>query len=266
MIVSAGASGAIFGVFGGLVGMLVAVRNEAPLMVLKPMARGLTAFLGYNLVFGLTVPNIDMSAHLGGLVMGIISGFVLTLSAKAPARLRPFARVLAIGGLLAVLMGAGVFATRAGVTRMRNQPEFVEYKAAPEFNAFIQSVKPLLVEFDHIQRQAGNTLADGRILPGEFSVLQSIAAASTSLNARLARVTPENADLETLKASLATMFQNQKNAIDQLLNFARTGDANHMEGQGGYLACQNAIQAAINEFQARRDQYLQKYKLTAQSK
>src|SRR5262249_52818307 len=51
-IVTAGASGAIFGVFGGLLGYLIVRHGEVPAAILRPMRSGVLGFLGYNLLFG----------------------------------------------------------------------------------------------------------------------------------------------------------------------------------------------------------------------
>jgi rhomboid protease GluP len=38
--------------------------------------------LGLNLVLGLSIPAIDVSAHIGGLVAGLIGGFVISKNPK----------------------------------------------------------------------------------------------------------------------------------------------------------------------------------------
>ena len=84
MAISAGASGAIFGVFGALLGFLAIRHREVPTAMLKPMRGGALAFVGYNTIFGLGVPGIDMAAHLGGLVTGFVCGLMLTAVTRAP--------------------------------------------------------------------------------------------------------------------------------------------------------------------------------------
>jgi len=74
--VSAGASGAIFGLYGGLLGFLVRHRNAIAPEALKSLRRGALTFVGYNIIFGLA-PGIDMAAHLGGLLTGFVLGLFL---------------------------------------------------------------------------------------------------------------------------------------------------------------------------------------------
>src|SRR5215468_8843832 len=77
-VVSAGASGAIFGLYGGLLGFLVQHRDSTSQAFLAPLRNNALAFVGYNLLFGAVQEGIDMAAHLGGLVGGLVCGFVLT--------------------------------------------------------------------------------------------------------------------------------------------------------------------------------------------
>ena len=74
--VSAGASGAIFGLYGGLLGFLLRHRHTIPAETLQPLRKGALTFVGYNIIFGLQ-PGIDMAAHLGGLAAGFLLGLFL---------------------------------------------------------------------------------------------------------------------------------------------------------------------------------------------
>ena len=96
--VSVGASGAVFGVIGGLIGFL-AWRRDIPLGPFARIRNSAIAFVGYNIVFGVgfnffsnmgaddgaTRVGIDMAAHLGGLVAGILCGLVLRARLLPPA-------------------------------------------------------------------------------------------------------------------------------------------------------------------------------------
>lgn len=76
VVVSAGASGAIFGVLGALLGFSVGGRGHVPGQILKGLQRNSLAFVGYNVLFGLMIPGIDNAAHLGGLFSGILLGAI----------------------------------------------------------------------------------------------------------------------------------------------------------------------------------------------
>ncbi len=68
---SAGASGAIFGLFGIFYGLLF--TNLFGVFQKGPLFKSFLTFLGLNLMFGLQ-GGIDNSAHIGGLVFGLICG------------------------------------------------------------------------------------------------------------------------------------------------------------------------------------------------
>jgi rhomboid protease GluP len=74
--VSAGASGAIFGLYGALLGYLARHRGSIPAESLASQRKGALTFIGYNLVYGLR-PGVDMAAHLGGLATGFVLGLFL---------------------------------------------------------------------------------------------------------------------------------------------------------------------------------------------
>ncbi|MBN8832735.1 MAG: hypothetical protein BGP01_05970 [Paludibacter sp. 47-17] len=76
-VVSAGASGAIFGLYGFFLALLVLVKKKDR-EVNSGMIASVLIFVGYNLIMGLA-GNIDNAAHIGGLISGFISGSVLTL-------------------------------------------------------------------------------------------------------------------------------------------------------------------------------------------
>ncbi len=110
-VTSAGASGAVFGVYGALVGFLLRQRGAVPRPVLDKLGKGAASFLIYNLVFGLQIEGIDMACHFGGLVGGFVCGLIagqplVGEAVIAKRRVRTLA-VLAFG---AVAVSAGAFA------------------------------------------------------------------------------------------------------------------------------------------------------------
>ncbi|MDQ3385490.1 MAG: rhomboid family intramembrane serine protease [Actinomycetota bacterium] len=67
---SAGASGAVFGLMGAAV---IGMRSRGA----DPMASGLPMLLGINLLLTFALPGISIGAHLGGLAVGAAAGAVL---------------------------------------------------------------------------------------------------------------------------------------------------------------------------------------------
>ncbi len=75
---TAGASGAVFGLMGATV---VGLRARGA----DPMATGLPMLLGVNLLLTFAIPGISIGGHLGGLVVGSAAGYLLFTSERAGA-------------------------------------------------------------------------------------------------------------------------------------------------------------------------------------
>ncbi|SRR5579862_97842 len=85
-VVSVGASGAIFGLFGMLF-VLAGLGDRRFLAVRRSMFSNAVFIIVINLALGFTIPGIDVSAHIGGLIAGCVLGliFFLTGGRAAPA-------------------------------------------------------------------------------------------------------------------------------------------------------------------------------------
>ena len=74
--VGIGASGAIFGIFGAVVGFALIHRHRMH-SEFKSFINSVGIILLLNLGIGLAFPNIDMSAHIAGMITGVIGGAVV---------------------------------------------------------------------------------------------------------------------------------------------------------------------------------------------
>jgi membrane associated rhomboid family serine protease len=72
--VGAGASGAVFGVYGALGAFLLRERGALPGPVLSQLSRFAIGFVIYNMLFSMTDSTIDAAAHVGGLLGGAAAG------------------------------------------------------------------------------------------------------------------------------------------------------------------------------------------------
>lgn len=75
--VSAGASGAIFGIIGAMVAFLSRNRKEFGERG-REHRRTLLIMIGLNIFLGITVPGIDNYGHMGGLISGLVLGWILS--------------------------------------------------------------------------------------------------------------------------------------------------------------------------------------------
>lgn len=98
-----GASGAVFGLMGALVVLQVRARQN-------PWRSGILGLVLVNLLFTFAVPGISVGGHLGGLVVGAVTGAVV-----------PFRRVPEQGDALrhTVLVGLGLLCLAAAVLAAR---------------------------------------------------------------------------------------------------------------------------------------------------
>ncbi len=113
---SAGASGAVFGIYGALIGFMLRQRQAVPEQVRRPILKGALAFAAYNLVFGFLMPGVDNAAHLGGLIGGLSLGTLVALPLDPATRHRlATGRLLRASLVLIAAIAAGVWAAlRAG--------------------------------------------------------------------------------------------------------------------------------------------------------
>jgi rhomboid protease GluP len=81
LTISAGASGAIFGMYGVFLAMLS--TNLIEKSARKALLTSIGIFVFYNLVNGMK-GGIDNAAHIGGLVSGLVIGYVFYPSLKKP--------------------------------------------------------------------------------------------------------------------------------------------------------------------------------------
>jgi rhomboid protease GluP len=83
MAVGAGASGAIFGLYGAVFGFLLIKRRTLNPVAMKSIGKSAGIFILYNVVYGSMSGTTDLSAHLGGLVAGFLAGMVLVRAQPA---------------------------------------------------------------------------------------------------------------------------------------------------------------------------------------
>lgn len=101
--VSAGASGAIFGLYGAL---LVALWRERHYLHPREFAWlfwGAAAFSVAVMAFGLLVPGIDNAAHIGGLVTGTLLGLTFYRPFRTATSIKRLTRLAAAGAATAAV-------------------------------------------------------------------------------------------------------------------------------------------------------------------
>jgi len=106
LTISAGASGAIFGMYGVFLAMLT--TNLIEKTTRKSLLTSIGIFVSYNLINGLK-GGIDNAAHIGGLISGIIIGYTILPALKKPDAKNLNLSIIGIQVLIVLMSSAVVY-------------------------------------------------------------------------------------------------------------------------------------------------------------
>jgi rhomboid protease GluP len=96
-----GASGAIFGLLGGVLGYSL---RSGTFSWQNPLIRQLLILTALNLYFGFSVPNISNTAHIGGLVGGAAFGWLTAPTVYSGKKLRAATPTIILFGAELILL------------------------------------------------------------------------------------------------------------------------------------------------------------------
>lgn len=102
--VSAGASGAIFGLAGITLVVGYRYRERIPANFKSAVGRGIVPFVLFNLLYGLSNKGIDSFAHIGGLLAGAALAFVVP-----PSRQNSSPELFSFGVVVPLMIILGAF-------------------------------------------------------------------------------------------------------------------------------------------------------------
>jgi rhomboid protease GluP len=108
--VSAGASGAIFGIVGALIATFALGRLHLPPKVVKSQLTTLVVVAVFNLAYGAAVPGLNNAAHMGGLITGGLMGAIIAITVRKGVEYRR-ARNITITVAVVILL-VGYFSVR----------------------------------------------------------------------------------------------------------------------------------------------------------
>lgn len=120
--VSAGASGALFGLFGALLFFGVNYKK----LFFKTMGRNVIFILVLNLFIGILIPNIDMGAHVGGLLTGFLASAIVSLPRKKNYKIT----ILSLIAYLVIIGGLSLF----GIEASENDPLYLLMQTEESIN------------------------------------------------------------------------------------------------------------------------------------
>jgi rhomboid protease GluP len=264
----AGASGAIFGVFGGLLAFLLVRHHDVPMVLLRQMRSSTLLFLVYNIGFGMLSTRIDMAAHLGGLISGFIAGlFLTTLSASARGTALFMRRAIAI----ALLIGGLVLVAQKGIAlaRMRllaNPLAIPHLDASPDaaslLNEFTTATHPISQGFDEITQKINPLLQSPRKADDQSKrLLAEQIARAEALRQQLNTIAVPNEEIQHLCNSLASAESHYITGLRALQQFLETQNPIHLSGGEGFSASLSAYQEDLDQFRTLRATYIQTHGL-----
>ena len=195
LVVSAGASGAVFGVFGCLLGYLLLSRGSIPTAVLKHIGTNALVFIGYNVYFAIGQEGIDMAAHAGGLGAGFLCGVTMRWSLAWRAAGMRWVGNVVVAGLGSLAIG---FAISNGL-------------------GHVADVQAAILRFAEVEQRVITKFNDSidQVVAGELSDSEHILFLDQQI------LTP----WRKARVSFATLHDipsEQKQLFDQLLNYMNT--------------------------------------------
>lgn len=163
-VISVGASGAIFGVYGAVLGYLMVRRHALPPAIVQQVGKNAGSFVVYNVLAGMLIPVIDTAAHVGGLLTGMLAGMAMQRPIPVPKTwsLNPLRYALAGG--IGLLLGIG---GHIAAGRVAADPELGKWKpttqqSAAVFNQFINESFVLVERVSQTESAIRNTMNELR--------------------------------------------------------------------------------------------------------
>lgn len=229
-VVSAGASGAVFGVFGALLAFLLRPGSQVPATILREHLGSTMAFVAYNLVFGIAHPGIDNAAHIGGLAGGFAMGFMLARPLTVEAR-----RDVALGEV-GVAAAAGIAIVAAMAWPLVHPSGGARAEMA--FRSAVQALETQ--EKDAVGRlnQAFTDAREGRLDDPALAARleKDVIPVWKDLRDRLASPRIEDPKLRSLQDAYVRYVDHRYRGLDQVASGIRAGDQGRIDAGQALLA------------------------------
>ncbi len=268
LVVGVGASGAIFGVIGALLAFLMLRRSAIPMTALKPLRTSTLLFVAYNLVPGFLSPRIDNAAHLGGLVVGFVSGLLMCRPWPVSHPTQGLRRqcILAVP-LIAGLLGVGLWVG----SEIRRSPEVTAInrqmmEAADSYNALVTWINPRLDRFDAISDES-LAVSDRLDKTGGRDAtarkrLEELILESDRLLSDTKGVIDANPEIEEIRRSLVTFVEEFVKVLKmRRRSIADPTDTSLVDGPEGYLVHLRRKNKAIDRYHSLDDDYVKRHEL-----
>jgi rhomboid protease GluP len=245
-VISAGASGAMFGLFGALLAYMTVERGSIPPATLNRLRVSSSTFVVYALFYGFVQSGIDNAAHFGGLAAGYAMGLCLARPLDGTAR----GGVTARRALLALMLAGVTLPTAALLTPDSSRVYRQAIELQKHFDAFSAEEKRLQSALQNVAEKSRTRTIDAAaaLLEIRTNLLPAWDAAVARLaDLELDRTAPARKDYELL-LRYATL---QRDGMKALADYLESGDPAYTPKVNELRA---AAAAALKEFQARQKQ------------
>jgi Tfp pilus assembly protein PilF len=239
--ISAGASGAIFGLAGALIASYKLGEFSLPHSVVAGTLRCTVAFVGYSIVIGVMSRRTDNSAHLGGLAGGAILGALI--ARVAPHRDAVASRVAIVALGVAALFGAGFWLNQAHGYEIR-------VSKANELLGKNQTDRAV-AELQEIVHHRPNLVSAHFALAHAYFIERQYPQAESELK-RVLELQPDNGGA-SYELGMAYLNQKQTAEAKEVFTKRLARNANDVDshyGLGVSLASEHNYEAAIKEYNA----------------
>ena len=244
---SAGASGAIFGLFGLLATFAFRYRKEIPKSISDQIKRQVIPLIAINLGIGFLIPMVDNSAHIGGLITGTLLGLIIPFKRPEEKSTPILWRSLQIICLVVIAVSfISVFrfydgpALRANNLTLRPGARVMEY-----FNGMDQGRQAFIDSVNMFIPILNNKKMD------RDRLTRAIAAADKGLQS-LDRLQPTKDKAEQYKQRLKDMLTREK---DYLERFARENQQSWSQAERE----QEELANGYKEFEKEYEEWLPGY-------
>ncbi len=231
--VSAGASGAIFGVAAAMLVAGLRYADQIPENLQKAFGTGMLPFIAFNLYYGFALGGIDNYAHVGGALAGVVCGWVLHPHQEGRRDTRLAAGLLM--GTVLLCFGLQYRAVNSHERDLRRATDLFRAGRLTEAASLTND----------LQKKGSK---DARVLTLDAMLKLRRGAVAEALNAlrEAETLTPRYAQAKIARGSAMMLLKNYPAAVAAYRQAARIDptDAQPYSGMGGGLVAMNRFEEA----------------------
>ena len=236
------------------------------------------AFVGYNTIFALSSPEIDMAAHLGGLAGGFVYGLLLTgatpVQSPGSAWLAPALKRLAVlAACLLILAASWPRVSEFARSRILADPVLgptmtAQLDAQEAWNKFYTAAEPVLEDFDRSGARFNERLAAakrGETSETDFRLfIVGFHRDSLGLEAKIKALPAGNDEIRQMRQRLESAQASLREMLEIMVPVL--GMRKVIDGPKEFSAASENYAKETESFRALVDDYFRAYSLGRQEK